>query len=76
MSNVRTQDFQEFRKFGKQAGTTVCAFRLPDGLVQRLDWWASARGLSRNQAGQELLRYALAPRQGGFDPLTGEYRAQ
>jgi hypothetical protein len=52
----------------------VITLRLPAALVDRLDGWAAARGLNRNQAGAELLQTALAPPAGGYDPRTGSFR--
>jgi hypothetical protein len=51
----------------------VITLRLPAALVDRLDAWAAARGLNRNQAGAELLTIALRPPAGGYNPLTGTF---
>jgi hypothetical protein len=53
--------------------TQVITLRLPAALVDRLDAWAAARGLNRNQAGAELLQSALRPPAGGYNPLTGAF---
>jgi hypothetical protein len=51
----------------------VITLRLPAALVDRLDGWAAARGLNRNQAGAELLQRALVPPSGGYNPMTGAF---
>jgi hypothetical protein len=53
---------------------TVLTLRVPASLVEQIDSWASARALTRNQAGGILLRCALAPPSGGYDPSTGAFR--
>jgi hypothetical protein len=53
---------------------TVLTLRVPASLVERVDSYAAARGVSRNQAGAALLNSALAPPAGGYDPLTGAFR--
>lgn len=52
---------------------TVVTFRVPASLVERIDSWAAARGVSRNQAGAVLLQSALAPPSGGYNPQTGTF---
>jgi hypothetical protein len=52
---------------------TVLTLRVPASLVDQIDSWAAARALTRNQAGGILLRCALAPPSGGYNPLTGSF---
>ena len=52
---------------------TVLSLRVPASLVERVDSWAAARGVSRNQAGAALLNSALAPPSGGYNPQTGAF---
>lgn len=54
--------------------TGVMALRISEDLLQQVDSWAVARGLNRNQAGAELLRLALAPPAGGYNPKTGSFQ--
>lgn len=53
---------------------TVITLRVPASLVEQIDSWAAARALTRNQAGGILLRCALSPPSGGYDPSTGAFR--
>lgn len=79
MSNECTQDSSESPK--NRGGRpkridspTVLTFKVPAVLAERVDSWAAARGLTRNQAGAELLTLALTPPSGGYNPQTGTFQ--
>ena len=51
----------------------VLTFKVPTWLAERVDSYAAMRGMTRNQAGAQLLTAALSPPSGGYNPQTGKF---